>query len=58
MVYGFKIEYSVHMSNDMLYNRVLDFAIKNIFGKKYVDNNTDPLDTNNVQFCGELEVLE
>lgn len=35
---------------DMLYNRIIDFFIKNIVSKKYVDDNTNPFINNNIQF--------
>jgi hypothetical protein len=35
---------------DMVYNRALDFFIKNISSKKFIDNNTDPNANNNIQF--------
>jgi len=36
--------------SDMLYNRALDFIIKNITGKKFVHDNTNPNNNNNIQF--------
>lgn len=35
---------------DMLYNRFIDFFIKNITTKKYIDDKLDPKQINNVQF--------
>lgn len=35
---------------DMVYNRALDFVVKRILSKKFVDDNTDPHKNNNIQF--------
>ena len=35
---------------DMFYNRFVDYVIKNITTKKYIDSNTNPYLNNNIQF--------
>ena len=42
--------FGAYEAADMLYNRIIDFFVKNIFSKKYVDNNTNPSNINNIQF--------